>query len=178
MCFDLNRNSFGQLVTDTAHQHTGALMSVALREGLGFEDALDAVQDSFLSFVQMREAHSLLEDPSEVRALLSVLVRNASRNLRRRHRLARPHEELEDAALEGPTTEELLGRAEDRLRLVGCMRQLESVQRSVVTLRVLEELSGAEAGRLLGLKPGHVAVLLHRAKQDLAQCMAVGSAGR
>src|SRR5262249_19859333 len=149
MCIDLNKDRFGQLVTDTARAHTGALMAAALREGLLFEDALDAVQESFLSFVQMREAHDLLTEPAELRALLAVLVRNAARNLRRRHHLARPHEALGESASDEPPSDALLELAEGRLRLAGCMRQLESLQRSVVTLRVLEELSGAEAARLL-----------------------------
>lgn len=171
MCFDTAKGNFGPLVTQAARSHAGALMAVALGEGLLVDDALDAVQEAFLSFVQLREAGSLLAEPEEVRALLAVLVRNAARNMRRRHHRARPHEELPEIANDSPTSDELLEHAESRLKLAGCMRQLESVQRSVVSLRLLEELSGAEAGRLLGLKPGHVAVLLHRARKELAQCM-------
>jgi RNA polymerase sigma-70 factor (ECF subfamily) len=41
----------------------------------------------------------------------------------------------------------------------------------VVTLRMLEEVSGSEVAVMLDLQPGHVAVLLHRAKHDLVRCM-------
>jgi DNA-directed RNA polymerase specialized sigma24 family protein len=40
-----------------------------------------------------------------------------------------------------------------------------------VTLRMLEELSGEVTAARLGLTPGHVAVLLHRSKRDLAACV-------
>jgi RNA polymerase sigma-70 factor (ECF subfamily) len=36
---------------------------------------------------------------------------------------------------------------------------------------VLEELSGDEAAEALGVTPGHVAVLLHRARKQLERCM-------
>ena len=45
------------------------------------------------------------------------------------------------------------------------------VHRHVVTLRVLEELSGDETAAELGLTAGHVAVLLHRARKQLERCM-------
>jgi RNA polymerase sigma-70 factor (ECF subfamily) len=45
------------------------------------------------------------------------------------------------------------------------------VHRQIVTLRVLEELSGEEAAKELGLTTNHVAVLLHRARKELERCM-------
>jgi RNA polymerase sigma-70 factor (ECF subfamily) len=51
------------------------------------------------------------------------------------------------------------------------MAKLGDAHRHVVTLRVLEELSGDEAARELGVTPGHVAVLLHRARKQLEACM-------
>jgi RNA polymerase sigma-70 factor (ECF subfamily) len=51
------------------------------------------------------------------------------------------------------------------------MAQLGDVHRQIVTLRVLEELSGEEAARALGLTANHVNVLLHRARKELERCM-------
>ena len=48
---------------------------------------------------------------------------------------------------------------------------LGDTHRSVVTLRILEELTGDEAASELGLTPNHVGVLLHRARKQLEQCM-------
>ena len=56
--------------------------------------------------------------------------------------------------------------------MLGCVQQLGEVQRQVVTLRMLEELSGTEVARQLGLSPAHIAVVLHRAKEALRRCLA------
>jgi RNA polymerase sigma-70 factor (ECF subfamily) len=53
---------------------------------------------------------------------------------------------------------------------------LADLQRAVVTLRMLEGIDGAEVAAALGITPGHVAVLLHRAKANLAACMTERSA--
>src|SRR5215204_934667 len=69
-----------------------------------------------------------------------------------------------------PTTcgvDELLARAEEEFRLMGCVSKLSDVQQRVVRLRMLEELSGDDVARELGLRPDHVATLLYRAKKEL-----------
>ena len=45
------------------------------------------------------------------------------------------------------------------------------MQRAVVTLRMLDEIDGEDVAGALGITPGHVAVLLHRAKANLLTCM-------
>jgi RNA polymerase sigma-70 factor (ECF subfamily) len=60
--------------------------------------------------------------------------------------------------------------------ILGCMHLLGRVQKAVVTLRLLEGLAGADAARKLHLSPGHVAVLLHRAKLELRECLATAEA--
>ncbi|MEZ4365188.1 MAG: sigma factor-like helix-turn-helix DNA-binding protein [Kofleriaceae bacterium] len=57
-------------------------------------------------------------------------------------------------------------------QLAGCVAQLGATQQHIVRLRLLEELSGDEAALALGLRPGHVAVLLHRARAQLSRCLA------
>ena len=64
-----------------------------------------------------------------------------------------------------------LERAEMAAQLDGCMAELGDVHRRVVTLRLLDELSGPEVAEALGLTPGNVAVLLHRAKKQLERCL-------
>jgi RNA polymerase sigma-70 factor (ECF subfamily) len=70
-----------------------------------------------------------------------------------------------------PRPDDALEHAATTVQLVGCMSKLGNVHRQIVTLRVLEELSGEEAARALGLTPNHVAVLLHRARKALERCM-------
>jgi RNA polymerase sigma-70 factor (ECF subfamily) len=72
---------------------------------------------------------------------------------------------------EGRSVEELVAAAEDHVRLSDCMGTLADVPRAVVTLRMLDEVPGEDVARQLGITPGHVAVLLHRAKASLLACM-------
>lgn len=174
MCIDIDRDAFAGLAASLARSHTRELVSVAGAAGLAAEDALDAVQEAFHTFLRMPQARSLLEEPDEARALLRVLVRNVARNLRRRHHRSKVHEELGSVAgveSDAPSVEVLLEQAERHVQLAGCMRRLDDVQRSIVNLRVLEEMSGVDVARTLELTPGHVAVLLHRAKKNLMECM-------
>lgn len=77
----------------------------------------------------------------------------------------------QELAAPQPTVDDLLVVAEDHVKLRGCVNKLNEVQRHVVTMRMLEELNGAEVARELSLSPGHVVVLLHRAKAELQRCV-------
>lgn len=171
--------SFVEWVEQLARTHTRMLTRTAKAEGLSAEDAVDAVQEAFHALLELPQARALFErgeqaSPDEAPALLATLVRNVSRNLRRRHHRSQPHEELgfalpivdEDADLDAR-----IAAAEQRDQLYSCMGQLAEMPKKVVTLRMLEELAGDEVARALGLTPNHVAVLLHRAKKDLLACM-------
>ena len=160
-------------VSGLARTHAGRLAAIARREGVSPADALDLVQDAFHTLLARPDLTTLRARPDGAARLLAAIIRNAARNLRRRHHLARPHVDVEDAALASgaPSPIEALDQAVTRAQLVGCMARLGDVHRHVVTLRVLEEVSGDEAARALGLSAGHVAVLLHRARKQLASCM-------
>jgi len=150
-----------------ARTHAGRLASIARREGASAADALDVVQDAFQ---RMLARTDLREDPDAAARTLAAMVRNGARNLRRRHHNARPHDDVELPS-ETPSPVDELDRATTVAQLHGCMAALGDTHRHVVTLRVLEELSGDEAARELGVTPGHVAVLLHRARKQLERCM-------
>ena len=161
----------GQLV----HRHRAELAAVARAEGLTPEDAFDAVQDAFRTFLTLPAAHPLIDAGEPSRRLLITLTRNVARNRRRLHARARPH--ASDPALLAalPAAEagadELIAAAEDQLRLHRCVQTLADVQRAVVTLRMLDDVPGEDVAAALGITPGHVAVLLHRAKNNLLTCM-------
>jgi RNA polymerase sigma-70 factor, ECF subfamily len=165
---------FTTWVDELARRHTRGLAMAASRQGLNAEFALDAVQEAFMTFLDLPEARALAENHDESFALLTGIVRNTGRNLRRRHHLARPHVPLEEAPLmdEGPTVDQLIARAEEHAAVLDCVQRLAEVQRHVVTLRMVEELSATAAATLLGLTPGYVAVVLHRAKSELRRCLA------
>lgn len=170
----VEKHAFIGWVSDLARKHTTALASVARREGLSSDDALDAVQEAFQTFLIVPQARYLSEEHDDARAFLVVLVRNAARNMRRRHFRSRPHanvDELPGLVDDMPAVDALLVQAEAHVALIGCVNRLGDVQRRVVTLRMLEQLSGEAAAAELQLTVSHVAVLLHRAKKELLRCI-------
>jgi len=155
-----------------ARDERQALLAVARGEGLTAEEALECVQDALCTFLTTEDAAS----KSREHAVGSVktMVRNAARNFRRLHRRTKPHETIDashEPASASTGAEELVARAEEMLRLRACVAELCSIQRAVVTLRLLEERSGEDVAETLGLARGHVDVLVHRAKAALRACM-------
>ncbi|NVB85799.1 MAG: sigma-70 family RNA polymerase sigma factor [Kofleriaceae bacterium] len=156
-----------------ARDHAGRLAGVARREGVSAVDALDVVQDAFHTLLERTDVPSLREKPDDAARVLTAIVRNAARNARRRHHRAKPHVDVDEIGLSAaePAPDIALDQAETTAQLATCMSKLGELHRHVVTLRVLEELSGDEAAEALGVSTGHVAVLLHRARKQLERCM-------
>ncbi len=164
--------AFTGWVAELARTHSEALARVARAEGLRDDEALDAVQEAFFTFLGLPQARGLVGHADDSRALMTVIVRNAARNMRRRHFRAKPHEPIEEAMPdELPDPEALILQAEEHLQLLGCVNKLGDIQKSIVTLRMIQQLRGSEVAKELDLTPGHVAVLLHRAKKALLECM-------
>lgn len=160
--------------TALVHRQRARLVAVARREGLSAEDAFDCAQDAFVVLLSAPEGPALAQRPEEAASFLVGTARNLARNRRRAHALARPHgsdEVLAGLADDGEAADALLAQAMARGELLGCMVRLEQMQRAVVTLRMLDEQPGECVGAALGLSPGHVAVLLHRAKASLRRCL-------
>jgi RNA polymerase sigma-70 factor, ECF subfamily len=170
---DDGRAAFLGEVTRLVHEHRASLVSVARGEGLEAEDAFDVVQEAFHTFLERAEKTAITGGAEGARKLLVTLTRNEARNRRRLHAVARPHQPLEAESVPAgdPSVEDLMSTAEEQVRLAGCLRSLGDVQRAVVTLRMLDEAPGDSVARTLGISPGHVAVLLHRAKANLLACM-------
>ncbi|HEX2815476.1 MAG TPA: sigma-70 family RNA polymerase sigma factor [Phenylobacterium sp.] len=168
-------DSFHGWVTELVHRHRARLIRVARREGVRADDALDCVQESFVSFLSLPQARLLVGLPEDSARMLVILARNIARNRRRRHDYARPHV-ADDATVLGlaadtASADELIAAAERHAMALGCMVTLSEVQRAVVGLRLIDEVSGEDVARELGVSPGHVAVLLFRAKQHLRACV-------
>jgi RNA polymerase sigma-70 factor (ECF subfamily) len=161
-------------LTRLVREHRLALVRIARAEGLGAEDAVDCVHDAFCHFLSVDRKPSARDSGAPL--ILAAMVRNAARNKRRRHHLARAHRPLESAELPavGPEAEALVAHAEDCVRLQGCVERLAASQREVVLMRLLEERPGEDVAAALGLTRGHVDVLLHRAKASLLSCMTEG----
>lgn len=163
-------------VSELARERRAALAALARREGVTPEDAVDCVQEGLCTFLSAARRGALPQEREAWAKVLAVMVRNAARNRRRRHFRARPHRDL-DGELDAPNAggvDDLVARAEEHVRLHACVQELCEIQKSVVTLRMLEERPGEDVARALGISAGHVAVLLHRAKRALRVCMTEG----
>lgn len=162
-------------VTRLVQNHRVELAGIARSHGLRGVDALDAVQEAFVTFLKVAHARKLSEETEECRALLAVLVRNHARNRRRRHDLSRVHvgdDEIVVMTDEAPSVEALILEAEAHVAALGCIEKLSEVQQHVVTLRLLEDRPGEVVATLLDTTPGNVAVILNRAKRALRECIA------
>jgi RNA polymerase sigma-70 factor (ECF subfamily) len=160
-------------LTQLVRRERAALVGVAVREGLRAEEALECVQDALCTWLVRGQREPVQPHPALV-AALKLTVKNAARNRRRLHRVLKPHALLDDEhalIASSQNAEELLDAAETSLRLKTCVAELREVERAVVTLRLLEERSGEDVARVLGLSRAHVDVLVHRAKLTLRVCM-------
>jgi RNA polymerase sigma-70 factor (ECF subfamily) len=160
-------------LTELLRTERAALVAVARAEGVCDEDALECVQEALCTFLSRSPSARQLGEPPVI-ATLKATVRNAARNLRRRHHRRLTHTELVDdshADSGAADSNELLVQAEELVRLRSCVAELCSVQRAVVMLRLLDERSGEDVAAELGLTRSHVDVLVHRAKSALRVCM-------
>ena len=166
---------FSAWVGSLVRQHRGMLVRVAMGEGLQAEEALDAVQDSFATFVEKREWRTLPRDTPDASRLLATLVKNQARNARRL--ASRKDVGMDQVTGQAEVDQEqkqldhLLSEAEEHLRLTGCIATLKQVQQTIVTARFFEGLPGHQVAQELGLQPGNVAVILHRAQGNLRSCL-------
>ena len=161
------------ILSDLARVGRADLVKLARREGASAEDAVECVQDALCTFLQLAQKKQLPEDAVVWPAYLAGVVRNAARNKRRLHHIARPHDDLDalPARADESSAETLVAEAEQHVRLRACVDQLCETQKAVVMLRLLEERPGEDVAASLGISRGYVDVLVHRAKASLRVCM-------
>src|SRR6478735_2754104 len=91
-------------VSSLVHSHRERLLAYARRRGLSAEDALDAVQDGFVSFLRLPEARAIAHEGDDALKLLTVIVRhNLLNHLSKSRRRGRAQAliEAEAAQLDG-----------------------------------------------------------------------------
>ena len=155
------------------HTHREYLLAYARRRGLDPDEALDAVQDSFISFLGLAVAPAIAHEPVDSLKLLTVILRHNVQNQRRkRARRGEAHELLgdESMAAQGMSSETLIAQAEELARVNGCMLRMARLEREVVMLSLLDEQPRDRVGEVLGISAGYVRVLLHRAREHLRTC--------
>lgn len=157
--------------------HGGRMLAIAQRFFGHGEDALDAVQDAFISAfraIGRFEGHAKLST-----WLHQITVNAALMKLRtQRRRPEDPIEDLlpawmEDGHYVTPPSEwnepgdAAFEREETRVFVRKCIEELPERYRTVLLLRDIEELDTEETARLLGITENAVKTRLHRARQAL-----------
>lgn len=166
------RPGFLTRVALLVHAHRARLLAYARRHGLDAEEALDAVQDSLITFLGLPEAQSIAHDSLPSLKLLTVILGHQVQNQRRkRERHGHAHELLgrERLGVEVPSSEQLIVHAEELARVNGCLVRMARLERQAVMLSLLDEQPRERVGELLGISAGYVRVLLHRAREQHAQ---------
>src|SRR5262245_61443151 len=160
-------------VATLVHRHRAELLRYARRRGLTADDALDAVQDAFVTFLDLADARGIARSGSDAVKLLTVLVRNHLANRRRkRERQADGLVRLVHAQGERATesSAELIAQADEFARVQGCILRMARLQRAVIELSLVDDEPHDVIAKRLGITAGHARVLLHRAREHVRHC--------
>ena len=165
-----NADAFEQLLL----KYQTPIYNLCLRITGNQEDAADMTQEAFLK--AWRSLSSFQFDSSFstwLYRLASNTCLDYLRSLKRRPQCSltveddEGEEQVLDVIDEAPTPEEALLSAEERSQLVNALSQLETSQRQIITLRVVNDLSYAEIAEILDVKEGTVKSRLARARDSL-----------
>lgn len=160
-------------VAKLVHEHRQRLLAYARRRGLDAEDSLDAVQESFVSFLRLPEARAMARDGDDALKFLTTLLRHQVQNQRRKStRRLRAHSRVDVDALESEAEDSttLIARAEELARVHGCILRMARLQRRVVLLSILDDQPREQVAETLGISQGYLRVLLHRAREHVRNC--------
>lgn len=160
-------------VAQLVHAHRQRLLAYARRRGLGAEESLDAVQDSFVSFLRLPEARSVAKEGDDALKLLTVLLRHNVKNHRRKQARRSPaHTVVDVDAIDagGEDSETIIARAEELARTHGCLLRMARLQREVVLLSLVDEQPREQVATTLGISTDYLRVLIHRAREQVRAC--------
>lgn len=156
---------------EVVRRHRDALYRIAVASLGNGEDALEAVQDTFVA------AHSALrrfDGARPLRPWLAAIALNRCRDLARRRRVRRflafalPMEDtVESLALDMPSAETAAADREELDRTVRAIADLPAALREPLVLHTISGLSQAETARTLEISEKAVETRLRRARQQL-----------
>jgi RNA polymerase sigma-70 factor (ECF subfamily) len=148
--------------------------NIALRYMQNEEDALDAMQESFIKIFRHL---SKFNEQSRFDTWVYRIVVNSCNDMRRKNKKIHyidtvyKNEEHEDVTLEipdkGPGPEELLEKKEESERILKCLNQLSEEHREVLILRDIRGVSYDEIAKILDCSMGTVKSKISRARQKL-----------
>lgn len=148
------------------------MYAVARKQGLRGMDAEDAVQNGFARLAGSFHRYRRFPYGALVR-LLTVIVRNAARDIARRNRRETP---VESERISGqlPASEDAMEAALKNIRLeelTQALMRLSEEDRTLLQLRYYMDLTPAGIARVLGRSPGAVRTALSRARGRLLKEM-------
>lgn len=151
-------------------RHIDKVMGFAVRRCANPEDVADLVSAVFLQAIDSTSRF----DPERGRAvpwLLGIAAHEQARTFRRRRRQAVAIERLKGRALLGEDDQERLAARIDAARLAPHVRvaltALTRIERQMVELTSLEQLTPIEAALALGIRPSTARMRLNRARKKL-----------
>ncbi len=137
-----------------------------LRDPHAAADLVQTVLLTTLERLRAGEVRQAEKIASFVLGMCRMTVLEIRRGSRRREALLAAYGDTEEA-YEAPEPPAL-----DRARLAGCLEALAERERSVVLLSFSADKAADEVAAELGLTPGNVRVIRHRALGRLRECMA------
>jgi RNA polymerase sigma-70 factor, ECF subfamily len=154
-------------------RESGAVYRYALALAGDEAMALDAVHDAFAQLLRGPQAYR-----AERGTLGAYLAGMARHQLLNQWRDARRHVELDEADEEGgapvPASDARLDDAQQQHQLWAAIRSLSWPQREALVLVDLQERSYEDAAAIAGTSVDVLRTRLHRARQRLADLLAVG----
>ncbi len=162
-----------------ARENLGPLLRAGRAAGLSHDDALDALQETMLVFVQKAE---IFDGRANVRTWLYGIFLNKVAERRRVSRREELHDDV-DAVFKSrfdergrwvrpPRSPEAYTAGQQALAwLNDCMENMADNRRTAFVLREIEQLETVEICKILTVSANNLAVLLFRARNSLRECM-------
>lgn len=143
-------------------------------------------QEVFLTFLETLDR---FEGRSTAGTWLFGILHHKAQERRRSHAREDSTSEVEEAFekrfaangswLQPPMeADRLVESLETGEMLRDCLDALPAQQREVFQLRQIEELSAVDVAQIIGCRPNHIGVLLHRARLRLRACLDGKGVGR
>ncbi len=140
------------------------------RLGVSGADADDLVQATFLEITRAAPRFDVgLSARSWILGVATILVRRHRRSFARSAARLLAWAHLGHDGEQAPSAHDELERSEERRLFREALDELSPKKREVFTLVVLEEMSGEEAARVLGVPVNTVWTRLHHARRELRQ---------
>jgi RNA polymerase sigma-70 factor (ECF subfamily) len=139
-----------------------------LRDGAAAEDLVQQVLLVVLQALRAGRVKEVDNLDTYVFGTCRLMVMDMRRGNARQRRIA------DATATALPEGYELPWALADRSRLDGCLGKLEARARNVVLATFVDERDAGDVGRSMGLSPGNVRVIRHRALAHLHDCLELG----